>query len=37
MGNNKVNFYGEKFDRTIPRLEMVDINKTILELKRHIY
>lgn len=36
-GNSKTVFSGEVYGKTIPRLEMVDINMTILELKKHFY
>ena len=33
-GSNKDKFYGEAYGRTIPRLEMIDVNMTIMEIKK---
>ena len=30
-------FYGEKYSKTIPRLEFIDVNKTVMEVKRQIF
>ena len=37
VGNSKVNIYGETFGKTIPQLEMLDINMTMLEIKKMMY
>jgi hypothetical protein len=33
----KHSFYGEKYSKTIPRIEMIDINLSILEIKKLIF
>ena len=30
-------FYGEKYSKTLPRMEFLDVNKTILEVKKQIF
>lgn len=37
LKQGKSGMYGEKYSKTVPRLEMVDVNLTILEVKKLIF
>ena len=37
LGNSKTNFTGDIYGKTIPRFELLDVNLTVIEVKRLLF